>query len=271
MVKILFSKVRNLQRTAYKQCTKFHTVEWQTYAGVDRDSRHLRDIFLKTTSTAPCGLEWPVAGSRRVEVVDLCSEEGWETLLQSFWLAEALRNLLNLSKLSGREGHEQQRQVQAGRSQHFSGWLAQDLSIRGRVFFKDYFYSTLSKALGHSWIKDALQTNEPGGGLFSFLWADGTPVVDKGAADHTHRVLRREHAGGCCVFSGDLGGKLCKTERLIPTTENERNRNILSGTPHLPLGLWFSKSKREKNSQKNKNTTAKWTFEGQHAHLRVRF
>lgn len=60
----------------------------------------------------------------------------------------------------------------------------------------------------------------------------GTPVVDKGAADHTHRVLRREHAGGCCVFSGDLGGKLCKTERLIPTTENERNRNILSGTPH---------------------------------------
>lgn len=99
----------------------------------------------------------------------------------------------------------------------------------------------------------------------------GTPVVDKGAADHTHRVLRREHAGGCCVFSGDLGGKLCKTERLIPTTENERNRNILSGTPHLPLGLWFSKSKQEKNSQKNKNTTAKWTFEGQHAHLRVRF
>lgn len=178
----IWSKSSYLKREIYQEqlinnVKNVYTVEWQTYAGVDRDSRHLRDIFLKTTSTAPCGLEWPVAGSRRVEVVDLCSEEGWETLLQSFWLAEALRNLLNLSKLSGREGHEQQRQVQAGRSQHFSGWLAQDLSIRGRVFFKDYFYSTLSKALGHSWIKDALQTNEPGGGLFSFLWADGFSYV----------------------------------------------------------------------------------------------
>lgn len=81
----------------------------------------LLEFALKTTNTAPCALQWPVEGSRGVEVLDFRGEEGWEKLALSFWAAEDLRSELNLSKLSGHEGPEQPGQEQAGRSRRFSG------------------------------------------------------------------------------------------------------------------------------------------------------
>lgn len=199
----------------------------QTYSKAGCHSVHfLRQVSLKTTSTALCGHDWPGEGRRGVEVLDLCSEQSWEKLDLSFWAADDLRISLNLSKLSGHEGPEQPGQEQVGSCHHFFGWLAQHLWIRENSF--QTIYSEDTENCPEPQLEPGCKTDHVATRSYWVYYdqmalvmsyqhcCSGAPAVDKGAANHTHPALIREEAGGCSVLRRDAGKKLCTPEQLIP-------------------------------------------------------
>lgn len=177
MVKILLSKERNLPRTAYKQCKKcLHcrmTNLCRGWSWFSAPAWHLPENHKHSslwTWVASCGeqksggcwlMQW--GGLRDVASVFLVSR-GSKELVKSF-------------KTEWAWGPRTAKASAGWQVSAFLWMTGTGPEHQRESFFKDYFYSTLSKALGHSWIKDALQTNEPGGGLFSFLWADGFSYV----------------------------------------------------------------------------------------------